>query len=124
MKRVDENDDHADGKQHQVFDEEQIYAATVEEEQSQEEDGREQFHQKIVPVDLHPADAAFTAQGDVAQDGDVVPGTYGCVATRAVRWGRDDRFFTRNAVNADVEEAAEGGSEEEYENVDWQEQYH
>ena len=57
--------------------------------------------------------AAAAAQKNPAEDGDVVERADRCATPRTTRAGEDDRFVTRQAGDADVEEAAEGEAEED-----------
>jgi hypothetical protein len=66
--------------------------------------------------------AAVAAEKDPAKNGNVVVGADGRGATRAAGARADDGFVTRQAGDADVEEAAEGEAEEDDEDGDERDQ--
>lgn len=59
--------------------------------------------------------AAASAKDKPAQDGDVFPPGEGVIAVTAVRARGYETFFLRKADEEDVQEAAEGESEQERE---------
>jgi len=59
--------------------------------------------------------AAFAAEDEPAEDGDVVVGLDGRLATRAAGGGANDGESFRDAGDANVEEAADDDAEEEEE---------
>src|SRR6476469_2473062 len=82
---------------------------------------RQCFNRRIASGDVHTAIAATPAQNQIAKDGDVVVGLDCRMALRTSGIRKDDRLFKWNAVNDDVEEAADDGADRAYERAnDWQ----
>lgn len=84
----------------------------------QEERGRGQFDRRIAPGDALFAMAATSEKKEPAEQGDVIAGRDRGLAARAVRGRTHDGFVTRQAGDADIEEAAEGEAEEDDEDGD------
>src|SRR6476620_6848590 len=79
------------------------------------------FNRRIASRDVYTTIAATSAQNQIAKDGDVVVGLDCRMTLWASGIGKDDRLFEWNAVNDDVEEAADDGADRAHERAnDWQ----
>ena len=85
---------------------------------SQKSNAGEEFDQGIHRRDFRFAGAAFAAEEQVADHGNVVVGANGRAAFGASRRGHHDRFALGDSDDADVQEAANDQPEEEHENAD------
>src|SRR5262249_14430814 len=87
----------------------------VEIEEPREDQSREQFDQKITDRERGLAGAAATAQDPVADERDIIVPAYALEAVSAVRPRPEEAFLVGDAMNADVEQATDGGTHRESE---------
>jgi len=86
-----------------------------------EEGSREELNDGVKGRDGQSARAAFAAQEEPTEDGDVVVGFDGGFTTRAAGSRADDGEGVRDAHDANIQEAANDDAEEEEEEGDHQE---
>ncbi len=86
-----------------------------------EEGSREELNDGVEGRDGKSARAAFAAQEEPTEDGDVVVGLDGVLTTRAAGSGADDGEAVRDAHDANIQEAANDDAEEKEEEGDHQE---
>ena len=108
---IDEGDDHQGGGE-EPQDRHKILRPETIDDQGEEE-ARQDLHQWIAQGYPHPAPGASPSQEKIAEDGNVLIPANGRPARRTARGGMDDRLAGRDAVDADVEEGADDGAEDE-----------
>jgi hypothetical protein len=73
------------------------------------------FHQGITPGDPGSAIAAFSTQEEIAYQRDIIIGPDGCPATGAKRAGRNDGKILGQAINTNIQEAAQATTQKKNE---------
>ena len=86
-------------------------------EQEEGQQAIEKLDQGVLDGDAGLAGAAFAAENEVAENGDIVVPGYPVIAGRAVGRREDDGFVLRQTAYADIQERTDHGAEDKGEDV-------
>jgi hypothetical protein len=115
MKSINEEDRDHHHAEYGIFEKEHVHKPILQEKTDQDQ-RRDDLHQKVMPVNLGTTKLAFSTQDNVAKNRDIQIWRDGLAAISTMRCREDDRFFAGKSVDEDIKKAAQSGAKDSQEN--------